>query len=385
MQEYTIRSEFATTVAIDQHARTVTMAALDLSTGETKTKRLDGCPSAADMASWAQGWATPPFRFVYESGPCAFQLARDMRALGHACDVIAVTSIARSSKDRQLKDDRHDAQSLLDAVTAPSSGCRAVWVPSEEAEAARDLVRAYYDLVLASKRLKLQTSALLLRHGLVWNERNSRGNLKPTWTKAYVDWAKSAKLPQAADQATLKMYLECTQASLARCREAAGEIRGVCASPRFKPYVDALTRLMGVDEVTALAFASSVDDFSRFRNGRSVSKYFGLTPTRSDSGERTGRNGRITKAGDSTVRRAVIEGLASIPNWKNEKKHLRKGHEVSAAVELEARKCNRRNRERYRDLVARKKGANVAKTAVASEMVRDMWAIGLIVRGELEG
>ena len=45
---------------------------------------------------------------------------------------------------------------------------------------------------------------------------------------------------------------------------------------------------------------TTMDDFSRFKNGRSVSKYFGLTPTRHNSGEKAGRNGGISKTGDTT-------------------------------------------------------------------------------------
>lgn len=132
----------------------------------------------------------------------------------------------------------------------------------------------------------------------------------------------------------------------------------------------------------ALSFAATVDDFSRFPNGRSASRYFGLTPGRRDSSERVGRNGRTTKAGDTTVRHAAVEGLASLLNHTGAKKRERKGRKVSAAVEAEAAKCNDRNRRRYRDLVDAGKKANVAKTALASELVRQMWAMGLVVARE---
>ena len=115
-----------------------------------------------------------------------------------------------------------------------------------------------------------------------------------------------------------------------------------------------------------------------------MSKYFGLTPTRHDSGEKVGRNGRITKAGDATVRKAVVEGLASLPNYNKSQKRLPRGCEVSAAVEAEACLCNARNVDRYRALVRAGKKPNVAKVAVASELVRQMWVLGSIVRGELQ-
>ncbi|MEG0217072.1 MAG: transposase, partial [Raoultibacter sp.] len=298
--------------------------------------------------------------------------------MGFSCDVIAVSSIPRSIEDKQQKDDKRDAQRLLDAVVSPNSKCKTVVIPSEEAEAARDLVRTYYDLVLATKRLKMQFSGMLLRHGVVWNERTPAGNLRGTWTRQYVSWASSIKLPEPAGNTTLGFYLESVLAGLDRCNEIRNACLEVALSPRFKPYVDALTRLKGVDDITALTYAATMDDFGRFRNGRSVSSYFGLTPSRKDSGEKTGRNGAITKAGDTTVRKAIVEGLASLPNFNGAKKWQRKGREVSNAIEVEATKCNIRNLNRYKHLVKAGRKPNVAKVAVASEVVREMWVLGLM-------
>ena len=146
MQEYTLR--------------TVALAALDLATGETRVGRLADCPSADSIVDWAKR-ATEPLRFVYESGPCGSRLAREIRAMGIGCDIMAVTSMPRSTEAKGPEDDRRDAQSLLEAVTAPSCKCRAVCIPSGESEAARDLCRAYYDMVLAAKRPKMQFSAIV--------------------------------------------------------------------------------------------------------------------------------------------------------------------------------------------------------------------------------
>lgn len=135
--------------------------------------------------------------------------------------------------------------------------------------------------------------------------------------------------------------------------------------------------------MTALASLASMGDFERFSNGLSVS-YFGLTPKRSDSGEKTGRNEKITKAGDTLCRMLLTEGICgSIGGTKTNVKKLKKGQVVSPQVEAEARKCNARNRARYEHLVAVDKHANVAKIAVASELIRDMWIIGRMVQREM--
>lgn len=79
----------------------------------------------------------------------------------------------------------------------------------------------------------------------------------------------------------------------------------------------------------------------------------------------------------------MVEGLAGLPNFSKSQKWLPKGREVSAAVEAEACLCNSRNVDRYRALVKAGKRPNVAKVAVASELVRQMWVLGNMVRGEL--
>ena len=61
----------------------------------------------------------------------------------------------------------------------------------------------------------------------------------------------------------------------------------------------------GVGPVTALSFKAGVDDPTRFKSSRLVAAHFGLTPRRFQSGEMDNM-GRISKAGDSTVRAALF-------------------------------------------------------------------------------
>ncbi len=61
------------------------------------------------------------------------------------------------------------------------------------------------------------------------------------------------------------------------------------------------------------------------------------------------------------------------------------GREGDYRWHLENVRLVTRNRRRYHDLVKAGKKANVAKVAVASEVVREMWVLGRIVQRELEG
>ena len=62
----------------------------------------------------------------------------------------------------------------------------------------------------------------------------------------------------------------------------------------------------GVGAVVAVSYRTSVDDPTRFRKSRDLGPYFGMTPSKYQSGE-VDRTGRITKVGDVMVRTALYE------------------------------------------------------------------------------
>lgn len=68
----------------------------------------------------------------------------------------------------------------------------------------------------------------------------------------------------------------------------------------------------GVGPVTALSFSSAIEDPTRFRRSRDVAAYFGLTSKRWQSGSSIDIKGRISKAGDADVRRALYEAASAM-------------------------------------------------------------------------
>jgi len=68
----------------------------------------------------------------------------------------------------------------------------------------------------------------------------------------------------------------------------------------------------GVGPVTALSYSTAIDDPSRFRRSRDVAAYFGLTAKRWQSGSSIDIKGRISKAGDPDVRRALYEAASAL-------------------------------------------------------------------------
>jgi transposase len=80
--------------------------------------------------------------FVYEAGPCGYQIYRHLTSQGLECDVVAPSRIPKPSGS-QIKNDRRDA--LMLARLHRAGELTAVYVPRAEDEAIRDLTRARED------------------------------------------------------------------------------------------------------------------------------------------------------------------------------------------------------------------------------------------------
>ena len=70
------------------------------------------------------------------------------------------------------------------------------------------------------------------------NERTPKGNLRLTWTKEYIKWARSVRLPADAESQTPKFNPKCVLDGLDRCNEIRRKCLGLSKSERFKPCVD---------------------------------------------------------------------------------------------------------------------------------------------------
>jgi len=87
-------------------------------------------------------------RFVYEAGPCGYEIYRHLTRQGYECVVAAPSLIPRKSGDR-IKNDRRDSMML--ARLHRAGELTPVYVPHSEDEAMRDLCRAREDAKRAER------------------------------------------------------------------------------------------------------------------------------------------------------------------------------------------------------------------------------------------
>jgi transposase len=104
------------------------------------TRRVNGRPlEVLDVLRELPG----PLRAVYAAGPTGYRLVRRARAEGIEMAVCSPGNIERRPGDR-IKTDRRDA--IRPARLFAAGDLRLVWIPSQEQEQLRDLVRCREDL-----------------------------------------------------------------------------------------------------------------------------------------------------------------------------------------------------------------------------------------------
>jgi transposase len=304
--------------------------------------------------------------FCYEAGPTGYGLYRQITSLGHDCVVVAPSLIPTKPGDR-VKTNRRDALSLVKLLRAGE--LTAVWVPDPRHEAMRDLTRARSAAAEDLRRKRQQISSFLLRQGVHYPD------ARKTWTKAHMTWLASQKLAHAEQRIAFEEMLLALRQAQERIERLEQAIRAAVPDWSLAEVVTALMAMRGIDLISATAFLAEIGDLSRFQAPRELMAYLGLVPSENSTGD-TIQRGPITKAGNRRARRTLIECSWSYqhpPRVGKEK--LAKVAAAPPAVREIAWKAQCRLSARYRALVRKGKGANVAVTAVARELAAFIWAV----------
>jgi transposase len=304
-------------------------------------------------------------RFVYEAGPCGFNLYRYLRSKGYDCIVISPAHMPRAAASRR-KTDKRDA---LQLVRLHRSGdLTGIFVPTAEDEAIRDLVRARKDVLDDRKRNRYRLKSLMLRNGLVYPGRGS-------WGAAHMRHLRELKMTHAAQQIAFEEYLQAIENDTQRLERINAQIAGFVAQWRFLPVVEAYQALRGVQLINAVTLVAEVGDLSRFKHPRQLMCYLGLIPSEHSSGERR-RMGGITKAGNRHARCALIEAAWAYRHPARISRPLRvRLEKLPREIQAISWKAQQRLCTQYRKHTARRKKSVVANTAVARELSGFLWAI----------
>lgn len=353
-----------TIIAFDQHAAT-TVAAVVLPGQRTSALHTLSSDSPTILRFVDRLHRQGPIRCCYEAGPCGFELQRALSARDLPCDVIAPALIPRRPGDR-IKTDRRDAGQL--AILYRAGALTAIHIPTDQEEAARDLLRCREDIRADLLRARHRLSKFLLRHG-----RRFTGT-KKAWSTRHDTWLRAQTWPLPALDQTHRAYRRTVDEALARLRAVEQDLRALLDLEPLRPRVQRLRGFRGIDDLTALTIAAELGDPRRFPTAPSTMAFVGLVPSEHSSGTKQAR-GAITKTGNAHLRRVLVEAA-----W-HYRHHPFVGHALRArqrgapeTVVAQAWTAQHRLHRRYQRFVARGKPKQHVVTAVARELTGFVWA-----------
>lgn len=312
--------------------------------------------------------------FCFEAGPFGYQLQRRLEGWGHRCDVIAPSLIPSRPGDR-VKTDRRDALSLASLLRAGQ--LTAIWVPDETHEAIRSLVRLRRLAGSDVARAKQQILSFCLTHERVY------GAGRSYWTKTHRRWLVEQKFEHGALSFVYSELLDRLERAEAMLVRARANLKEALEPWALYPVVHALQALRGFDWENAAMMVAEIGDFTRFPTPRQLMAYVGLVPSEYSSGGKHKR-GEITKAGNTLVRRALVEAAWTYRFPARQSYKIReRSKDLPDPIRTKAWEAQTRLCARMRHLARQGKHANTVLAAIARELIGFVWAIARMVQPKM--
>lgn len=231
---------------------------------------------------------------------------------GWSVDVAHPGYVARI-KQSPDKTDFSDARLLADLERV--GYLPKVWLASHEVRELRRVVRYRQQLAAERRNLKLRIGASL-------REQRLRRAGRP-WTKPWLEWLKTTAALSASGRWVVDRQLTRFEQVENELKQVERQLDTMTAND---PLVQKLLSMAGIGLITAVTIRAEIGRFDRFRTGKQLARFCGLTPRNASSGQRQADAGLI-KAGNPQLRAVLIEAAHRLmmhdPHWESLGKQLR--------------------------------------------------------------
>ena len=291
-------------VGLDYHKDSIQVCVMDQA-GNVLANR--SCANDAKALDLLVAFFGDHVRGAIEACTGAAELADEL-VHRHGWDLdLAHPGYVNRMKQSPDKSDFSDARMLADLVRV--GYLPRVWLAPQDVRQLRTTVRYRQQLVNQRRATKLRVTALLREARLVEPKGLRR------WGRPWLAWLATAEgLGSEA-----RFVLDCHLAELRRLDEQITRVEVRLTTVTAEdPVVARLIALRGVGLVTAWALRAEIGRFDRFRTGKQLARYCGLSPRNASSGQRQADAGLI-KAGSELLRAVLIEAAHRLirfdPRW----------------------------------------------------------------------
>lgn len=240
----------------------------------------------------------PPCLVGMEACGSAHHWGRELTALGHEVRLIPPAYVKPFVK--RQKNDANDAAAIHETLSRP--GLRFVKVRSIENQAVLMQHKGREMLVQQRTQLLNGLRGHLAEVGVI----AAQGTCNMRSLGALIHEG-DASIPEAVCASLLPLVEQ-----IAHLDEAIGAIdTDIAAQAKADPVSNRLMTIPGIGPVTASALAATIADPSAFSGPREFAAFLGLVPRQHSSGGKA-RLGRITKMGNSYLRKLLVVGAHAV-------------------------------------------------------------------------
>lgn len=275
-----------------------------------------------------------------EACPGSHHWARTLEGLGHRVRLMPPQYVKPYVK--RQKNDAADAEAICEAVARPTM--RFVPVKTEDQQAAlmlhrtRELLVRQRGMLINSLRAQLAEFGIIAAQGRTGLADLVKLVAGPT-VMSVPNLARAAMTELIGQLGDLSSRIKSMEKAILLWHKSSAVSRRLESIP-------------GVGPIIASAIAASVTDAKQFRNGRQFAAWLGIVPRQNSSGGKE-RLGRITKWGDSYIRKLLVVSSCALIRYARAK----------------SAKSN------WLAGVLARRPAKVAAVAMANKTARIIWAV----------
>lgn len=284
-------------IGLDMHPDVFAAAALtEDSPVQARVEWVQDRQATAHLESWAQKHLRAGDTVVLEASGNSFEVARRL----HGCGVSAVvleSAQASHVKHNFCNDDRHSAVKL--ARVYLSGLAKIVWQPDEVTRERREVFFAHRNAVKDTTRCRSRIRSFLNQYCVRLAKGTSlveSSGLQLALRKR--EWSTLQR------QLLQQMFEELWAGEKRRKELERVMVRELAAAPAWAR----LWRLMGVRHRVAFALMAFIGDIHRFPTAKKMTGYFGLSPSKEQSGnDARGHEKGLRNQGRADVRALLIQ------------------------------------------------------------------------------
>jgi transposase len=239
------------------------------------------------------------FRCVYESCAWGFTLQRRLQQAGIECMVVHAADVSTTDKEKRRKTDKVDALKL--ARDLESNHLKAIYVPDEDLQKERNLIRFRKRLKGDLNRSKNRLKSLLKYQGI--NIPAQFG--KACWSKKFMAWIEEEAKKDILLRATLLLMLEQIKQLRQLLLNTEKKLRELMKG-KYEQKATLLMSTPGIGRTLAMLFVLEIGDINRFNGFDPLNDMVGFCPDTDSSGD-TKRDRGITTRRHKQLRSGLLQ------------------------------------------------------------------------------